>query len=461
MQEDKRLKKEVTYISLLCTFISIISCIVLEIFLFYGFLVSIVITVSLLVRNGFSLTELTTIMIKSLGEYKSLFGLIAFIGASISVWMSSGAIPAMLYYGLQYMQHTNFLLASFVLVSMVSIAMGSTIGAVCSTGIALLGLGTIFGLPNTILLGAIVSGALVGDRISPISSIFNLTIETVETSYQEAVLSMLKTLLPAYLIAGLIYYLMGKQYDIALENSNINNFIAAINSNFTISPLLLLLPISVMIMLFFGVKIVKALLINIVAGVMVSINFQQANISDCLTVMCTGYRVTTSSPELNAVLISGGILSMVPMLFIIAGAIGIGSIFQETGLIMPVIRQITSCIKSKEELIFQTGIISSTLTIIGEESIGIILPGKLLRDKFEEYRIKKVILARTISDTANSIPALIPWNVTALFISTATGVATVSYAPFAVLCYLSPIIMCVITYLKKSQKAYAGEKLHY
>ena len=130
---------------------------------------------------------------------------------------------------------------------------------------------------------------------------------------------------------------------------------------------------------------------------------------------------------------------MIEVLLIIIGAIALSSIFQGTGFIKPIINKITSKIKSKGELILKTGIVSSILTIACDQSVGIILTGGLLKDKYKELGIKNDILARTISDTGIIIAPLIPWNVNSLFILIITGVSTVTYAPYAILCYVFPV----------------------
>ncbi len=88
--------------------------------------------------------------------------------------------------------------------------MGTAFGTISSIGIALLALSKIFGIPNYILLGAIVSGAFIADKSSPLSNLFNLTIETVKINYKEAIISILKTLIPTYFISASIYYFIGK-----------------------------------------------------------------------------------------------------------------------------------------------------------------------------------------------------------------------------------------------------------
>ncbi|MCB2342893.1 Na+/H+ antiporter NhaC family protein [Clostridium estertheticum] len=447
--KESKVSEKYTFIIIALTLISIISCIILKIFLFFGFLASIVIASCLLIKNGFSTTELLNMIKKGLCECKSLFILMALIGAMVSIWMASGVVPTMLYYGLKYMQGTNFLFATFVLTSIVSIFMGTAFGTISCVGIALLGLAKIFGIPNYILLGAIVSGAFIADKISPISSLFNLTLETLKISYKEALMSILKTLLPTYFVSGLLYYFIGKKYSIVIVNSNIDNFISTINRNFVVSPLLLLLPASIIIMSFLGVKMVKAVSLALIAGIIVSIGLQKANFNDIIVAIFNGYRINTNSVDLNTVLVSGGVVSMVSIILIITGAISLSSMFQETGLLVPIIKRITLRIKSHEELILKTGFISIALTAISDQSVGIILPGKLLRDKYRELGIDNTTLARTITDTGTVIAPLIPWNANSLFIFIITGIPTVSYAPYTVLCYVSPIITFIFAYLHK------------
>ena len=64
---------------------------------------------------------------------------------------------------------------------------------ISTIGIALLGLGKIFGIPDYILLGAIVSGAFMADKLSPISGFLNLTLVTTKTSYRKMLISMSTT----------------------------------------------------------------------------------------------------------------------------------------------------------------------------------------------------------------------------------------------------------------------------
>jgi len=142
---------------------------------------------------------------------------------------------------------------------------------------------------------------------------------------------------------------------------------------------------------------------------------------------------------------------MVSIILIVAGAIGLSSLFQGTGLLEPLIRNVTRSVSSKGALILKTGLMSGALTAISDQSIAVIMPGKMLKEKFRELGSSDAILVRTIADTGTIIAPLIPWNVNALFILLTTGVTTLAYGPYAVLCYLSPLVTGVFAAVEMIQ----------
>lgn len=445
MGKNKISQKKALVISVV-TFISIIYCIIFKVSLAYGFFFSIIFSSFLFMKSGFTVISLINMMRTSLIDCKELFILILLIGAAIPIWFSSGVIPAMIYYGFEYMRGMNILISAFILTSVISILMGSAFAAISTIGIALLGIGKVFGIPDYILLGAIVSGAFLADKLSPISGLLNLTLTTTKTSYRSVVISMSKTLIPTYFLSGLIYFYIGQKYRIGSSSSNLDYLVLIIKKSFFVSPLLLLIPVAIFILSFLGMKISKALAFGLVAGVIITIVLQQVHPSDVFTYIIMGYKGRTTSNELNRILVGGGIASMAEVLLIIAGAITLNSIFQGTGFMKPAIDRIVDSTKSEGDLILNTGIISTMLTVASDQSVAIIIPGGILKKRYDELGVKNYILARTISDTGMIIAPLIPWNVNSLFILIITGISTAKYAPYAILCYALPLVTVCIAY---------------
>lgn len=447
VSNDKVSKKSACIIGFF-TIISIVSCVIFRVSLVYGFSASIIFSSSLFLKSGFTVNQLLDMIKSSLIECKELFILILLIGAAVPIWFLSGIIPTMMYYGFKYMEGINLLFAAFIFTSIVSIFMGSAFAAISTVGIALLGVGKVFGIPDYILLGAIVSGAALADKISPISGLVNLTLNITKIFYRNALISMVRTLLPTYLLAGAVYFYLGKGYNLVPEGSNLINIETMLKNSFYISPVLMLLPIGIFILCFLGIKIIRTISLGLIAGILIAFSIQKVSFINIAFSILNGYSGNTNSKELNSILVSGGITSMVEILLIIIGAITLSSIFKGTGFIIPIVNRITSKIKSKGELILKTSIISSLLTLACDQSVGVILPGELLKDKYKELRIDNSALARTISDTGIIIAPLIPWNVNSLFILIITGVPTIYYAPYAILCYIMPVFTVFLGWIE-------------
>lgn len=158
------------------------------------------------------------------------------LGTTIAVWMASGIVPSLIFYGLEYIKHINYLLACFLITTFVAAFMGTAVGTVSTIGIALLAVGKGLSIPVPILMGAIVSGAFVADRISPISSLVNLTLKTTNVKYQDYIRAMLKTLIPSLLITALIYFFIGQKYVTQIDNSLLQSFQFNIQSAFLFPP---------------------------------------------------------------------------------------------------------------------------------------------------------------------------------------------------------------------------------
>lgn len=449
------ISKTHSYIIIVVSIILISTCIITKTSLAYGFLGGITFTSLVLIKYKFNLKYIIGLIVSGLKEAWTLYLLILLIGAAASVWLASGVVPSLMYYGFEYMKGMNFLLASFLIVSVVSIFMGTAIGTVSTIGIAVLGVGKGFGVPAPLLLGVIVSAAFVADKISPISGLFNLTLTTTKRSYKEVMTVMLPTFLPTFIITALVYYLIGRSFTTSAGAENLIYYQKAIIGGFKISPYIALLPAIILIMSLCGVKTIPTILIGLLSGCLVSVFSQHISLNALIKSIIFGYKGSTASTELNKILVSGGIKSMIEVVFIVMGAVSLTCLFEKTGIIVPLIEKFTSSVRTKRQLILKTALISSLLTIVTcDQTASILLPGRLLQDKYTALGMDTTLLARTISDTGTIIAPLIAFNINALILKSLTGISATAYAPYAVLCYLSPIITIIVSYkLKESSKS--------
>ncbi|WP_353894000.1 Na+/H+ antiporter NhaC family protein [Proteinivorax hydrogeniformans] len=421
--------------------ISIIVSLVLDISLIIPFLLSIGFSFWLLVKNGFNPKELLSILFKGFMECKELYFFLLLTGANISVWMASGIVPTMMFYGFQYLEGTNFIFMAFLLTTIMTVFMGTGIGTISTLGIALIGVGRGFGIPTELLLGVLVSGAFLSDKLSPISGMLNLTMQVIDIDYKTLIKGLMKTFIPVFAFTSIVYFVIGTFYT-GGENSELIVYLqSSILDGFVISPWLLLLPLLVVLLPMKGITIVPTVLTGIVGGVLLTLRVQGVSILSSLNYMITGYQGQTSSDELNSILISGGMLGMVEVVAIIGIVLSLSNLLEKTGVLKPLIYDPIANVKSKGELIFKTGIVGTLLTIITcDQAAGVVLPGKLYKNKYKELGIDKTVLARTLSDSSTIIAPLMPWNVNGMVIGLITGVSAFQYAPYAILCYIFPLV---------------------
>ncbi len=434
-------------------------CVIFNISLAIGFFSSVLISIIIFSINGYSLKNLTEMIIRGISECSGLFIIILLIGIVIAVWMGSGILPSLIYFGFNYIGDINFLLACFLITATMAIIMATALGTISTIGMVLLVIGKGIEIPFPIILGAIISGAFIADKISPLGSMINLTLRTVKVQYKELAKHMSYTTVPAIIITALIYQVIGLNYKSEVDIVKINSFQSSISESFFISPLFLIIPLGIVVMAMIGIKVTTNMTVGILGAGIIGMVFQKLSLFDIFKNVIFGYQGNTGMIELDSILKGGGILQMMEVILIISGAVALSSIFEGTHFIQPAIEKISSGIKTKGSLIVRTGLLSILFTTISDASVGVLIPGKFMQNKFEQLNVPRVTLARTVADTGTSIAPLIPWNVNTVVITAITGVSVFEYGPFVFLSILSPIITIFAGYLgQKSVQKVGHEK---
>ena len=82
-----------------------------------------------------------------------------------------------------------------------------------------------------------------------------------------------------------------------------------------------------------------------------------------------------------------------------------------------------------------------------DQYVSIVVPGRMFKSAFDELGLHPRMLSRSLEDTGTLTSALIPWNTCGAYQSTTLGVPTLSYAPYAFLNYLNPLVAIFMTYM--------------
>jgi len=415
-----------------------------------AFTLCIIISLGFFHRRGYSMKSLFGMMGKGLMETKVIFAVILLMGVAIAIWMASGIVPALVSYGLLYLNGPNFILVAFFITLLVASFMGTAVGTISTIGIALIAVGSSLGAYKPLLMGAIVSAAFVADRISPVSSMMNLTLKITEVEYKTYLKKTMGTLLPALTVSGIAYYFLGRMHPIVANSATVNEFRMKIGSIYYISPYLLLVPVAIIVMAALGLKVVENLAIGAVIGGLISVFVQKITALNLIKAVFFGYVLESPMADMNRVFHGGGIVPMLEVICIVMGAISFSGILEGTHVVEPFIKKVVNGSTDKRYIATVTAGMGMSLTAITcDQTVGILFMGKYMRPYFEKTGLGNTRLARLISDTGTTVAPMVPWNINALIICAFTGVSVVSFLQYMVLCYVTPIISLGAIFIRK------------
>lgn len=372
------------------------------------------------------------------------------VGMIIGVWIASGTVPTLIYYGLKLLSPEIFLAAAMLLCAVVSVSLGTSWGTVGTVGLALMGIGAGFGIPAYWTAGAVVSGAFFGDKISPLSDTTNLAPAVTGTNVFDHIRNMMPTTVPAMLVALVVYLIVGLTQDIAGESSfeRITAITTTLEDTFAISPWLLAPALLVIALAMTKKPPIPSLFAGVVAGGITAMIAQGAGLHDVFTYANSGYRIDTGISEIDSLLNRGGIQSMMWTISLVLLALGFGGALERVGCLEAIINVVIARVKSFAGIQTSATLTSmATNVVAGDPYLSIALPGRMYAPVYRGMGYSTLNLARGIEEGGTLISPLIPWNAGGAFVISALAlnigggnVENLLYIPLAFACWVSPVI---------------------
>lgn len=366
------------------------------------------------------------------------------IGMVIGSWILSGTIQTMVYYGLELLSPGIFLPAAFLLAALTSILIGSSFGTIATMGIVLLGVAEGLGVPKAITVGAIVSGAMLGDKISPMSDSTNLTAAMSSTELFDHIKSMLYISLPAALISLILYTIIGQFYlDGAADLANINQIMANLEQNFNISFWTLIPPALMLLLSLFRVPAIASLSISFITASIFAVLTQGASFAAILNAAANGYQADTGLQLLDSLLTQGGINNMMSTVAIIMAGTAMGGILEKARILEVILDSLLGFIKKPRDLILIS--LSSAYIMLlatGEMFVSIVIPGRTLAPAYQEMKVDTSVLSRSLETASTLGCSILPWGVVSVYIQNVMDIGF-SYIPYTFLSFLAPVIAVI------------------
>jgi len=280
--------------------------------------------------------------------------------------------------------------------------------------------------------------------MSPLSDTTNLTPAVAGTDLWSHIRSMLTNTIPAYALTIIIYTWVGMDYGTgegmgSLEmRETIQN---TVQSHFQLGWVTLIPPVVVIYMGFRKYSVMGTLCTGIFIGALIAVFYQGVSLDKISGILMNGYTATTGQEYVDKLLTKGGILNMgwvITMMFLSLAFVGV---LEAYGTFHAILLKINKVIASRFSLVLTSaGSVLTVGMVAGEVYTSLVLPGRLMKSKYAEMGYDRSILSRTIEDWGTLVSPLIPWNNGGAFVTSTLGISTFLYAPFALFCWLSPLI---------------------
>lgn len=424
------------YVIFLLLFIFIFISMLLNISIIYPLIIGLLLFSFYSYKLGFSFNEILKMIFKGGKKSTVVIKIFILIGAVMGVWLSSGVVPYIVYFGIKFMNPKFFLVYTFIICSITSYLIGSAFGTVGTIGIALIILAKGAGININLAAGAILSGSFFGDRCSPMSSSANLVANLTETELYVNVKNMIKNSLIPTVITILIYLLLSINLNISMVNKNI---VKDISKEFILTPYLLLPAIIIIILSLFKVDVKKSISVSIIAAIFLDVFVQNRNIVETLKYMIFGFKIDNNN-LVAQIIKGGGILSMLKVSIIVFLSSAYSGIFEETKML----QKIEGGIARLSERIGNTAstiMVSIITSMIGfTQALAVILAVQFAKGLYKD----KYKLALDIENSAIVIAPLIPWNIAGAVPASIMGVNS-GLIIYAVYLYVLPIYNIILS----------------
>ncbi len=400
-------------------------------------------------KLGFKWEQIEQSMVKGITQALQSIIILAIIGILVGVWILAGVVPSMIYYGLNILAPSIFLVATVLICSITSIATGSSWGTAGTMGIALMGIAHGMGIPAPMAAGAIISGAYFGDKMSPLSDTTNLAPAMAGTDVFTHIKAMMKPTMISYAITLILFGIFSAKYGKAgADVSAIDSLQSGLKDVFTISPLLLLPPVIVIVAVALKMPAVPGITLGIISAAILAPIFQGSNASlgALLDAGFGGYVSETGVEALDDLLTAGGLEGMMFSISLTILAMMFGGIAEEIGLLEVIVNTILKAVKGATGLVTAT-VLTAILsnTTMPEQYISIVIPGRMYAGAYRERGYHPKLLSSTLEASGTVSGALIPWNTCGAYMKSVLGVSPLQYGPFAFFNLSMPIVTIILT----------------
>jgi NhaC family Na+:H+ antiporter len=403
-------------------------------------------------RHGAGWDEVQRATGEKLAEVLPAILILLAIGMLIATWVLSGTIPYMVYWGVQLVSPRYLVLTAFLATAVMSLFTGTSWGSAGTLGVALMGTAAALGAPLAPTAGAVVSGAYLGDKLSPLSDSTNIAAIAADAPLYTHIRHMLYTALPS-LVACLVVYTLAARWAPAGgpgAPDDARRLLADLDAVFTLHWATLLPAAIVVWSIVRRVPAALAIALSALVAAGLGVGLQGFGVQEALVAAVGGFRVDMIAatgadaagvgPAFRTLVARGGLYGMAPTLVVILAAFLLAGAMEASGALDLLMGRLLAAVRSVFGLVAATMTAGATLiALTSHGGVTSLVVGGLFQGAYRDRGLAPENLSRSLEDSVTIVEPLMPWTVSAVFMATTLGVPTISYAPWAVFCYGGPV----------------------
>ncbi len=406
------------------------------------------------------------------GSIGTVFVVIA-IGTVIGTLYLSASVASFIYYGAEIISPRFFFVTVFLIASVLTVMLGSSLTTVGAVGIAFVGLASIADVSQAITAGAAVSGAVLGNKVAKISDTANLAVSTVggDLTIDEHSRTVTRTAIPTAVVSALLFLLLGLFGDSGSGTIDVEKVQDAIGQSFNVSfwafvPVLSIFALSILRFSAFLSLTLSAIVAVVIAaftqGDLIrsladdpDLSYFEAVVQVGISTFANGFALDSGVEQMDSLFAGGGVASMLTTVWLILVAAAFGAVVASTGMLHRIIAPVIARCKGPTSLVLATMLSSIGLNVsTADPYTSIVLTGDMYRDEYEKQRLKPQLLSASMADSGTVTSHVIPWNLHGALFAGTLGIATVEWGPWTFFAYLSPFVTFLMVrfhFLKKDR----------
>ena len=388
-------------IAILLFSLSLIVCLLLKYSVIYALIVGYIIFITYGFMKGHNLIVLIKKSFEGVLTVKNILLVFVLIGMITALWRASGTIAFIVYIGSKLISPSILILLTFLLCSILSVLIGTSLGTAATMGVICFSIGKAMGINPYYVGGAVLSGIYFGDRCSPMSTSALLIAELTKTNLYTNIKLMIKTSIIPFVMTCLFYLFLG--FNSTVSNISVN-VTEIFKQNYNLNIIVIIPAILIIILSILKINVKKTMLVSIIISFIIAMFIQRDSIVVLINYCIFGYH--HPNEKLNLMMKGGGILSMVNVSLIVGISSSYSGIFKETKMLVSLKGYLKDFSKKTSNyfVIFISAIISGAIAC--NQSLGTILTNELCGELVEKQK-----MAIILENTVILLVGLIPWNI--------------------------------------------------